>query len=137
MLKIVSHITLIILFLFSSTGLTINMHYCKDSVYDIGIYTEAESCCADMCQHHKYNEDDKSQNHCNDETFIVEIEDDYTSSSHTYEFSSSNFVNLFIYQHLVVDFSANTSSDNRNITYIDTSTHSVLKKLSILQTYLL
>jgi hypothetical protein len=54
------------IYLFLSTGLVINVHYCKEKIKSVSVYTAAESCCTGTCE--------MKHNCCKDKQFIVQLE---------------------------------------------------------------
>lgn len=93
MIKIVSHILFSFLFLISTSGLTISVHYCQNKIYDISIFSHAHSCCGEMMHHHT---DDCGQ--CKDRTFQTRVKDDYTSTVFDFNFNLSQAENAFLQQ---------------------------------------
>lgn len=45
MLKKITNITVAFILLISFTGFTVDLHYCKDKLYDVGILSNAKNCC--------------------------------------------------------------------------------------------
>jgi hypothetical protein len=54
------------LYLFLSTGLVINVHYCHDKVKSLSVFAEAEKCCSELCE--------MENNCCHDRQFIIQLE---------------------------------------------------------------
>jgi hypothetical protein len=94
------HITLVALLLVSTVGLTVNLHYCRHELYDIGVFTQAKSCCdssnkpRNRHEHHACGMDTKETDTCEDETMVAEAVDHFVVSSFrfsSYQFSISDF----------------------------------------------
>ncbi|MFC2111135.1 hypothetical protein ACFLQ5_01645 [Bacteroidota bacterium] len=136
MLKIVSHIIISSLFLISTTGLTINLHYSHNELYDIGLYTEAESCCGDLTQHNSCCAKEKQKNQCEDKTIEMKVKDDFNFTSSNCEIEPLSFINLFLFSSTLFDLS-NIQDNDEIIPFIDISPTDPLKILSLLQSYLL
>jgi len=75
MIKRFSHIILALIIFVVTTGMTISTHFCGGSVKDMSFLSEVESCCEmpDGC--------------CHDETFTIKIEDSFSISSYSFDFS--------------------------------------------------
>ncbi len=94
MTRKVLHIVIAVFILISSTGFTINMHYCHDQLIDMAFLAPAHSCC-------DINEDDPSQSQdscpgCQDESIVVEPGDDYEVSAKAFNFENSHSTTLFL-----------------------------------------
>ena len=94
MTRKVLHIAIAVLILISSTGFTINMHYCHDQLIDMAFLTPADSCC-------DIEEDgpDQSQGSCpgcQEESIVVEPGDDYEVSTNIVKFENSHNTKLFL-----------------------------------------
>ena len=88
MLKRISHISLVLLLLAATTGMTISEHYCGDNLKSVSLFSSPESCCdiPDGC--------------CHDESITIDIEDEFSVSSFTFEFAQfaveiTAFVEIF------------------------------------------
>lgn len=109
MLKKVSHIGLIILLLVSTTGLTIDLHYCNHKLYDIGVLSEAHNCCMPIenetnnIKHNHCDKDSHQKGNCEDETIQVKHVDDFTASSFNTDFNRLSFISLFLSISAVTD----------------------------------
>ena len=93
MTRKVLHIAVAVFILISSTGFTINMHYCHDQLIDMAFLTHADSCCETE------NDSNQSQDNCpgcQDESIVVEPGDDYEVSASTFNFENSYHTNLFL-----------------------------------------
>lgn len=68
MLRKISHISLSLLILVTTIGLTIDKHYCGTRLVSVSIFSETESCC------------DMTSNCCHDNTDTYKLDVDYTLS---------------------------------------------------------
>lgn len=94
MTRKVLHIAVAVLILISSTGFTINMHYCHDQLIDMAFLTPANSCCD--TEEDSANQVQDSCPGCQDESIVVEPGDDYEVSAITFNFENSHYTNLFL-----------------------------------------
>jgi hypothetical protein len=103
MIRLISHIILSGLILLSVTGLTINLHYCQDALYDIALNSLAENCyengAHENCCHP--DPDMKNSNHCDDETVKVESTDDFFVSSFSFDFEDVHQIDLLFAIHIL------------------------------------
>jgi hypothetical protein len=92
MLKKTGHMVLVLLLFLTTTGMTVSVHYCNHALYDIGIFSSAESCCAPLGTGHKKDAhhfctlDGNHQDHCEDQSIVVEPVDDFFSSAYRADF---------------------------------------------------
>ena len=97
MLKKVIHIIVACFILVSTTGFTINLHYCHKQIYDLAIFTPAHSCCETTTQGHCHSTGDiANKNHCEDESIIVESVDDYIGSSFAVNLENTHSIDLLL-----------------------------------------
>ena len=94
MIRKVLHSVIAVFILISSTGFTINMHYCHDQLIDMAFLVPAHRCC-------DINEEDENQVQdccpwCQDESIVVEPADDYEVSTNTFYFEKSHNTTLFL-----------------------------------------
>ncbi|MBL7113166.1 MAG: hypothetical protein ISS19_14615 [Bacteroidales bacterium] len=86
MRKIIHTIFAVIL-LVSTTGMTINLHYCHEQLIDASLYKSAKHCCDigenDKPCHHGTTLDKPF--HCKDESIIVKLADNFLVSSDYFE----------------------------------------------------
>ncbi|MDP2721831.1 MAG: hypothetical protein Q8O72_03645 [Bacteroidales bacterium] len=75
MLKKISHIFLALLIAVTSMGLTISTHYCGSTFESVSINSTPESCCEGPC------------NKCHNETITIKLQDDFSISSHDFNFT--------------------------------------------------
>lgn len=71
MFKGIINISLAILFLFTSSGVILNKHYCCDKFVSASLYSTPQSCCGGHC------------NKCHNETTVFKITDNYQNSNLT------------------------------------------------------
>lgn len=81
MLKRVAHIFLILLLVFSTTGLTITRHYCGRNLVDTSIYSSSHNCCEGKCPG------------CHNERINIRITDNFESTQSHVNFTAG-FKNL-------------------------------------------
>jgi hypothetical protein len=97
MIRKILHIVVAVFILISSTGFTINMHYCHDQLIDMAFLAPAHSCCDTNEEDPCHSDDGISRtNHCEDESIVVEPGDDYEVSTSTFNFENSHNTNLFL-----------------------------------------
>ena len=89
----VLHIAVAVFILISSTGFTINMHYCHDQLIDMALLAPAHSCCD---TEEDANQSQSSCPGCQDESIVVEPGDDYEVSASTFNFDNSHNTTLFL-----------------------------------------
>ena len=103
MFRLINHIVLSGIILLSSTGLTVNLHYCQDALYDIALNSPAESCyengAHENCCHP--DPDLENTNHCDDETVKVESTDDFFVSSFSFDFEDVHQIDLLFAIHIL------------------------------------
>ena len=97
MFKKVIHIIVACFILVSTTGFTINLHYCHNQIYDLALYTPAHSCCETTTQSHCNSTGDMAKmNHCEDESIIMESVDDFVGSSFTVNLENTHSIDLLL-----------------------------------------
>ena len=94
MIRKVTHIVIAVFILISTTGFTINMHYCHDKLIDMALLAPAHSCCG--TEENDANQSQASCPGCQDESIVVEPADDYEVSASTFNFENTHFTNLFL-----------------------------------------
>ena len=94
MIRKVLHIVVAVFILISSTGFTINMHYCHDQLIDMAFLAPAHSCCD--TEEDGENQSQDSCPGCQDESILVEPGDDYEVSASIFNFENSHNTNLFL-----------------------------------------
>ena len=113
MIRLISHIVLSGLILLSLTGLTVNLHYCQETLYDIALNSAAENCCESGAHDHGCHPgpDMDNSNHCEDDTVKVESTDDFFVSSYSFDFDDVHRIDLLFSTHI---FSGNQHTANKN-----------------------
>ena len=94
MIRKVIHIVIAVFILISSTGFTINMHYCHEQLIDMAFLAPAHSCCD--TEEEEANQIQSSCPGCEDESIAVEPGDDYEVSASTFNFENSYHTNLIL-----------------------------------------
>jgi hypothetical protein len=75
MLKKISHIILVSFILLTTMGMTVSKHYCGSSLESVRVLSTPEHCC-------------KIPNGCcHDESFTIKIEDDFSVTTHAFDFT--------------------------------------------------
>jgi hypothetical protein len=85
--------------MFSTMSLTINAHYCGDSLVDFTLFTKAKSCGINMHN----NEDAMSilkNLCCNDQQIILEGQDELNVFINTLSYDQQMFVASFVYSYI-------------------------------------
>jgi hypothetical protein len=98
MIRITSHIVMSALLLFTATGMTINLHFCQDHLYDIALNAPAHDCCEGsshdyVCHHH--DQDQGSSHQCDNEKISIKGADDFLASGSSFDFEDSHSSDLF------------------------------------------
>ena len=103
MFRLINHIVLSGIILLSSTGLTVNLHYCQDALYDIALNSPAESCIENGAHENCCHPDPdlENTNHCDDETVKVESTDDFFISSFSFDFEDVRQIDLLFPIHIL------------------------------------
>jgi len=119
--------TLLIVFLFSSIGYSVSVHFCGSTKISSSIGMKAESCCGD-----------ESGTCCHNETKHYQIKDSYVSSSQEMNDQTKSISDLIFIYSTLSKCSA-IEIVNTEIQFIAESPppHSLSQYLSSLQTYLL
>ncbi|MFO7933124.1 MAG: hypothetical protein R6U78_03485 [Bacteroidales bacterium] len=78
MIRATIHMTLGVLVMVSAMGMTVNMHFCRDRLYDAALFSPATSCCETgehrTAQCHETEVPD--MDHCNHTTIQIDREED-------------------------------------------------------------
>lgn len=85
MLRKLSHISLVLLLLVSTMGVTVSKHYCGSKLVDVSVLHGAEKCCDDA----------GSSKCCHDETAHFEVDNDFIVLAQNVMFASIA-IDLFI-----------------------------------------
>ncbi len=117
MFRLISHIILSGLILLSVTGLTFNLHYCQDTLYDIALNSPAESCCENGAHEHHCHPvpDTDNSNHCDDETVKIESTDDFFVSSYSFDFDDVQHINLLYTTHTLIKTQPTTNKTESEV----------------------
>lgn len=95
MFKKVIHIIIACFILVSTTGFTINLHYCHNQIYDLALFAPAHSCCENGMNGHCHSTGDlANMNHCEDESIVIESTDDYVGSSFELSLENTHRIDL-------------------------------------------
>ena len=97
MIRKVIHIVFACFILVSTTGFTINLHYCHEQIYDLAVFSPAHSCCeagSGATCHSPGNMD--TSNHCEDESIVVDSTDDYVGSSLAINLENTHSIDLLL-----------------------------------------
>lgn len=105
MFKIISHIVLSALLLFSATGMTINMHFCQNHLYDLAFNAPAHDCCeSDMDDNVCHHDHDMAKtHHCDDESIKIESSHDFLASGLSFDFDNSHSFELYSTSQLILE----------------------------------
>ena len=127
MIRKTVNITLLIVFLLSSVGYSVSMHYCGNTLISTSIGSESRSCCGD-----------ESGTCCHNETKHYQIEDSYVASMQDINNQTKSISDLIFF---VSNLSQLITGDitHNEIHFIAESPPSInlATRLSSLQTYLL
>jgi len=97
MIKKVTHILVACLILVSTTGFTINLHYCHNQIYDLALFNPAHSCCGTATQGHCHSTGEiANMNHCQDESIVVESVEDYVGTSYSVSLENTHSIDLLL-----------------------------------------
>lgn len=89
MFKIISHFIISLLALLLFTGLTVNLHYCQNGLYDIAFNSPAAKCYEEGAPDHHQCRPGQGLHHpnqCDDMTVMLESTDDFYLSSNSFSF---------------------------------------------------
>ncbi|NOZ48116.1 MAG: hypothetical protein GXO79_15265 [Chlorobi bacterium] len=106
MIKRISYIIISLALLITTMGLTINLHYCAGNLYSVAIDSENNNCCED--NNHKTHMNNSEQNnqchieepqnnHCNDETVLVKIDDYFTTTTENINTNINDTIVLYAF----------------------------------------
>lgn len=146
MLSKINNIILSFVLLITTAGLTINLHYCAGDLYSVAIDSEAANCCEDenhmghmnkVDQNNQCHNEGAENNHCDDETLIVKISDDFTKTAQNINISNSNVIILF--NTLLADTFNLFASNDKSINLLNYNDSPPDKRqiFSFIQSYLL
>lgn len=107
MFKLISHTFLSALLLVSATGMTVNIHFCQDHLYDLALNAPAHSCCEpdqDNNTNTCHLDHDMAKPHqCDDKSIKIESSHDYLVSGSSYDFGDTHSFELFGTTTLLID----------------------------------
>lgn len=86
------------------TGVTINLHYCQEGLYDVALNSPAHDCCDRGEHEHQCHApaDDDHSDQCSDKTVKMGTTQEYVVSSCQYVFSDFETIDLFTESALVI-----------------------------------
>jgi hypothetical protein len=104
MIKKVFHSVLAILMVMTVTGLTINMHYCQEHLYDLALFSPAHSCCEAGGHCHMPDPGNTGgMDHCEDTSIHVDSTGEYVASFPDFSFEAQFAIELFVIEMEPVD----------------------------------
>ena len=117
MFRKIIHIVFAVLILGSTTGMTINLHYCQDTLYDIGLNKPAQSCCdtGSDKKHCHHGSILKKPHHCKDETIKVESTDAFLVSSYTFGLNKAQTIDLFLTAQILLENQSTTKKATNEV----------------------
>ena len=151
MLKKAGHIILIPLLVVATMGMTINMHYCKGKLYDLGIFTQAANCYGEHVNmsasaevpkqtksNHLHNccSSHHSKSDCKDESIKLNHVDNYIVSAFNFD-SDHSSINIFPITTELTRVSGFSDASKFEFQKSDSSPPDTHIKLPFLQTYLI
>jgi hypothetical protein len=85
------------LILVSTTGFTINLHYCHNQLVDLALFSPAKSCCdtakEEPCDaQHSISK----KSHCENESIVVESTENFVGSSFEFSFNNNHSIDLLL-----------------------------------------
>jgi hypothetical protein len=93
MIRSLVNISLSILLFLSATGLTVNLHYCHERIYDVSLISPARHCCdpgqAEAPFHHENRIADPE--HCRDDAFQIGSTNDYLIPMHGFQLNGFDY----------------------------------------------
>jgi len=96
MIRILFHTALALLLSVSTLGVTVNLHYCGDRVYDVALNRPAHACCDPGAKeahcHHEQQAADK--HHCEDHSVRTESPDNFLISGFNFDFEDLHVIDL-------------------------------------------
>lgn len=122
MLKKIAHIIFAALIFIGTVGMTISKHYCGTSLKSISVNISPDNCC------------DESSDCCRNESLTIQLEDDFSIVSNTFDFNSITSI-LASSSELIQSEKLETSSIHTG--YFKGPPPKIQEVLSKLQVYLL
>jgi hypothetical protein len=97
MIRKIIHIFFALLILVSTTGFTINMHYCHGQLVDLALFAPAKSCC-DRAGDTPCQGDNQigRTSHCQNESITVEQAGDFEGSSFSVNLENTYSIDLLL-----------------------------------------
>jgi len=134
-LKNTTSLFLSFLVLFSTMSLTINEHYCGDTLVDAALFAKASTCGMEIHASEINSQKDTIKNECcNNESILKEGQNELKASFNTLSFDQQLFVSSFIYSYLNLF----EGYDNKIIPFKDYHLPLVDKDIQVLyQTFLI
>lgn len=124
LIRNISYTFLTLIFLVSTTGISISMHLCKGILVSTSINKETKSCC------------DGAGGCCENETFVVAVDDDFVSPVHENTIQTIE-IDLFLPLFFVVNFFLDSKEESAATAFYDSSPPAAIQpQLALLQTYL-
>ena len=143
MLKKTVHIIPGILLFLTTTGMSIDLHYCNRMLFDIGVFAQADPCCEPLggehndIMHQHCNMNRPATENCEDEILEIRHVDDYMSSSFRYDFNNLLFIHTFSPAPVHEDIYRFPEPTTEKFRERNTYPAGHRSNLSLLQTYLL
>ncbi|NOY51024.1 MAG: hypothetical protein GXO88_10755 [Chlorobi bacterium] len=141
MFKTTSLIFLSLVIFISSSGFKVSMHFCENTLYDIGILSQADNCYKDASHHHNVEcclEMEKvPKNACENETFEFHKLDSFVATAINMDLSSNIAHDLT--PAVISIFNLVEEPTNKHITVFveDSPPMRLTTTLSLLQSFLL
>jgi len=82
-----------LLMILTVTGITFNLHYCHDHLYDLALFSPAHSCC-ESGVHCQMPGDSESMDHCEDSSIHVESTGEYLGTFPAFGFEDTLVIQL-------------------------------------------
>lgn len=143
MLRKIGHIILAVILLVATMGMTISLHYCQHKIYDIGIFSKAESCCMVHAGIHATPNNGScsyglsSQNNCQDEALQLSTVDNFLTSVFHFDYDKYSFTLLNIINYELRELISFSHNHIHEVPFWNPPPNGTLAVLSRLQTYLL
>lgn len=93
-------ICMAILVLFTTMSFTVNMHYCGDSLVDLALFQNAQTCGMEQQQTDHCSEGISEDPCCTDKQVVIEGQDDLKISFDNLNFEQQVFVATFFYTYI-------------------------------------
>ncbi|OIP00955.1 MAG: hypothetical protein AUJ98_06110 [Bacteroidetes bacterium CG2_30_33_31] len=96
MIKSISNIFLAFVFLVTTSGLTINTHFCMGEIYSVAFFKDAKSCCEDVNHHHNFCKAGSKNHHCQNKSLNIKVTNDFSEAFTDMTLPNVQFVQLFV-----------------------------------------